>query len=93
VKRHGGDVEIVVADTGSGISELHLARLFEPFFTTKEDVGTGLGLWVSKGIVEKHNGSIAVSSQTATEPGTVFTVSLPTLKDPEGAANLSGAVG
>ena len=56
-------------------------RLFEPFFTTKEDVGTGLGLWVCKSIVDKHHGSIRVKSST--EPGrswTVFSVFLPSMQ-------------
>lgn len=53
-------VEIVVADTGSGITPDALDRVFEPFFTTKKDVGTGLGLWVTKEIIERHGGSIAI---------------------------------
>jgi PAS domain S-box-containing protein len=67
-------VEIVVSDTGSGVSEANKKHLFEPFFTTKADVGTGLGLWVSKGIVEKHGGSITVDD--AREKGTTFRVRL-----------------
>ncbi len=86
VKRVDTQVEIVVTDTGSGISEKHLPRLFEPFFTTKEDVGTGLGLWVSKGIIDKHNGSIHVSSRTGGASGTTFTVSLPLLAEGDGMA-------
>lgn len=80
VHRSGPELQIIVRDTGSGISESHLTRLFEPFFTTKEDVGTGLGLWVSKGIVEKHRGSIRVASSTSEESGTTFTVMLPMLE-------------
>ncbi len=71
-------VRVTVADTGSGIPAAVQASLFQPFFTTKKDVGTGLGLWVSKGIVEKHGGSIHVRSST--KPGsswTVFSVFLP----------------
>ena len=69
---------ITVADTGSGITPANLSRLFEPFFTTKEDVGTGLGLWVSRGIVEKHNGEITVATSLDSEHhGTTFTVALP----------------
>ncbi len=72
----GGDwVEIVVSDTGCGISEANRKHLFEPFFTTKADVGTGLGLWVSKGIVEKHGGWILVDE--AGKSGTTFRVRLP----------------
>jgi PAS domain S-box-containing protein len=69
-------VEIVVSDTGSGIAEANRKRLFEPFFTTKADVGTGLGLWVSKGIVEKHGGTIAIDE--AAGAGTTVRVRLPT---------------
>lgn len=77
-KRDGETAAIAVADTGSGIEDAHLAHLFEPFFTTKADVGTGLGLWVSKGIVEKHQGVISVASSThPVDHGTTFTVTLP----------------
>jgi PAS domain S-box-containing protein len=71
-------VRITVADTGPGIAPEVRSELFEPFFTTKEEVGTGLGLWLCKGIVERHCGSIRVKSSTA--PGkswTVFSVFLP----------------
>src|SRR3984893_14693654 len=51
-------VRLTVADTGEGIRAEMRAHLFEPFQTTKEMTGTGLGLWVSKGIVEKHGGYI-----------------------------------
>jgi PAS domain S-box-containing protein len=71
-------VRLTVADTGSGIPSELRRRIFEPFFTTKRDVGTGLGLWVCKSIVENHRGSIRVKS--ATTPGkswTVFSVFLP----------------
>jgi PAS domain S-box-containing protein len=70
-----GCVEIAIADTGSGISEASRKHLFEPFFTTKEDVGTGLGLWVSKGIVEKHGGSIFIDP--AVIQGTTVRVRIP----------------
>ena len=53
-------VEVMVADDGPGIDDKHIERLFEPFFTTKKDVGTGLGLWATKAIVERHGGHIAV---------------------------------
>jgi PAS domain S-box-containing protein len=69
---------LTVADSGSGIPKAVRSELFEPFFTTKKEVGTGLGLWLSKGIVERHHGSIRVKSRS--EPGngwTVFSVFLP----------------
>ncbi len=74
VLRFEDAVEIAVSDTGCGISEANRKHLFEPFFTTKADVGTGLGLWVSKGIVEKHGGSLLVDD--AAETGTTFRVRL-----------------
>jgi signal transduction histidine kinase len=52
--------------------------LFEPFFTTKKESGTGLGLWVSRGLIEKHGGAISVESSTDKEShGTTFIVTLP----------------
>jgi signal transduction histidine kinase len=70
-------VRLAVADTGEGIGPEIEAHLFEPFQTTKELTGTGLGLWVSKGIVEKHGGRIRVRTRRGAGHGTVFTVWLP----------------
>lgn len=71
-------VRITLADNGGGIARENLARIFEPFFTTKKDTGTGLGLWVSNGIVRKHGGSIRVRSRAhGSATGTVFSVFLP----------------
>jgi PAS domain S-box-containing protein len=70
-------VRLTVADTGEGISPEMEPRLFEPFQTTKELTGTGLGLWVSKGIVEKHGGRIRIRTRRGVAHGTVFTVWLP----------------
>lgn len=70
-------VRITVADTGEGIAPGIAAHLFEPFQTTKELSGTGLGLWVSKGIAEKHGGSIRTRTRRGAGHGTVFTVWLP----------------
>lgn len=71
-------VRLTIADSGHGIAPQHRPKLFEPFFTTNKDVGTGLGLWISKSIVERHGGSLRFRSRI--EPGhsgTVFTVFLP----------------
>ena len=71
-------VRITVADNGSGIPHDNLRQIFEPFYTTKKDTGTGLGLWVSRGIVQKHGGSIRVRSRAnGRATGTVFSIFLP----------------
>jgi len=71
-------VRITVADTGCGMSAETRKRIFEPFFTTKDAVGTGLGLWVSAQIVEKHRGTIRARSSTQPgRSGSVFTLLLP----------------
>ncbi|MFV0438400.1 MAG: cache domain-containing protein [Desulfopila sp.] len=69
-------VEISIRDSGSGISPENMDKLFDPFFTTKPvGKGTGLGLAVSAGIIQRHGGSIAVKSQPGS--GTTFTIWLP----------------
>ena len=71
-------VRIVVADSGCGIRPENLKSIFEPFFTTKKDTGTGLGLWVSRELIEKHGGLLSVRSRVAgRRSGTVFSVFLP----------------
>jgi signal transduction histidine kinase len=74
--RHG--IALTVADTGAGISPVTRARIFEPFFTTKGMNGTGLGLWISDGIVDRHQGRLLLrSSQDPAHPGTVCILFLP----------------
>ncbi len=76
---HSTGVRIIVADTGFGMSEETRLRIFEPFYTTKGINGTGLGLWISHGIVEKHGGTLSVRSSTdAVRHGTTFSLFLPT---------------
>ena len=71
------EVEMRVRDDGAGIAPDVLSRIFEPFVTTKENGhGVGLGLAISRGIVERHHGSIEVESVLGR--GTSFTVTLPT---------------
>ncbi len=76
----GGSIDISISDTGCGIPPENLERVFDPFFTTKDvGRGTGLGLSVSYGIIQAHNGSIRVSSTPGA--GSRFTVTLPKTKE------------
>jgi len=68
-------LRITVEDTGKGIPQELLDHVFDPFFTTKGNSGTGLGLFVSYGIVKNHQGSLKVSSKEGV--GTCFTIDLP----------------
>jgi signal transduction histidine kinase len=71
-------VRVFIADNGSGISPENRPRIFEPFFTTKGDNGTGLGLWVTSGILHRHEGWIRVRSSTRPgRSGTCFSVFFP----------------
>jgi PAS domain S-box-containing protein len=71
-------VKIVIRDKGKGIRQEHLTRIFEPFFTTKGALGTGLGLWVAKQLVEKQRGQIAITSCTDSgNSGTTLSLFLP----------------
>ena len=71
-------VRLTIGDTGCGIPKEHLPRIFEPFFSTKQQRGTGLGLWVVRGIVLKHGGGIRVRSFAAQgRTGTVVSVLWP----------------
>jgi two-component system NtrC family sensor kinase len=71
----GNDIEIRVTDTGCGIPGANLQKIFDPFFSTKGPKGTGLGLAVAWGIIEKHGGRIEVESEAG--KGTTFRVLLP----------------
>ncbi len=71
-------IRITIADTGHGMSPQVLERIFEPFYTTKDLQGTGLGLWISKDIVDRHQGRLAVrSSENPVHHGTIFSLFLP----------------
>jgi signal transduction histidine kinase len=71
-------IVITIADTGSGMSEQTTAKIFKAFYSTKGVAGTGLGLWVSKEIVDRHHGHLLVRSRTKPAPsGTVFELFLP----------------
>ena len=68
---------IMISDDGTGIPSHVRDRIFSPFFTTKQSVGTGLGLWVTRGFVEKHGGHIHFRTRTDSPSGTTFRVYLP----------------
>lgn len=68
-------VRLTIADNGSGMPPERLKQIFEAFFTTKEMIGTGLGLWVTKQIVEKHGATVRVRSKPGR--GTVFSIAFP----------------
>ena len=74
-------IRIEVRDTGLGIDEETQARIFEAFFSTKTQKGTGLGLWVSHGIVQGHGGTMKVRSRLG--EGTTFIIALPVAGPPE----------
>ncbi len=72
------DIVISVADSGCGIAPNMVQTMFEPFVTTKGERGTGLGLWIVKGIVENHGGKLRVRSKVG--KGTVFSITLPAVQ-------------
>lgn len=70
-------IAITVSDTGIGMDRATLSRIYEPFFSTKGITGTGLGLWVSREIMEKHQGVVRVRSRQGAGSGTIFRIFLP----------------
>ena len=70
----GSSMRIAISDTGSGIAPANVPRIFDPFFTTKGERGTGLGLHITKQVIEDHRGTIEVHSGVR---GTTFVISLP----------------
>ncbi len=70
-------IVVRIRDTGCGIPQENLGAIFQPFFSTKGEQGTGIGLWVVKGIVEKLQGRVEVESSTVGETGTTFSILLP----------------
>jgi signal transduction histidine kinase len=78
MKLDADGVQTIISDTGCGISRENLGKVFEPFFTTKGNLGTGIGLWVAKQIVERHGGQISISSTAESrESGTLVAIYLP----------------
>jgi signal transduction histidine kinase len=79
IMRSSGDgIQITVRDNGTGIAQENLPRVFEPFFTTKGDLGTGIGLWVAKQLVDARGGQISIASSTEQgKSGTTVTIFIP----------------
>ena len=82
--KHGRDwktralgIRVLVSDDGPGIPVNLRSRIFEPFFTTKGEKGTGVGLWVSEGMLQKQGGSIRLKTSTGSDHGTTFAVFAP----------------
>jgi PAS domain S-box-containing protein len=81
---NGHNVQVTVADTGTGIAQEHIPRIYDPFFTTKSKPktghsgGTGLGLSVTYGIIQEHAGKIRVNSKPG--EGTTFTMEFPLIR-------------
>lgn len=79
---HGGNpqgtVRVLIADTGTGIAPEIKRNMFDPFVTTKGENGTGLGLWIVQGIIQRHSGKLSVRSTTG--KGTVFKMDLPVVQ-------------
>jgi PAS domain S-box-containing protein len=73
-----GWVRLTIADTGTGIPPEIIKSIFEPFVSTKGEKGTGLGLWIVKGIIENHSGKMRVKSKLGS--GTVFKIDLPVVR-------------
>jgi PAS domain S-box-containing protein len=76
---HSGQpgMRITVADNGTGITENDRAKLFSPFFTTKKELGTGLGLWITKDLLEKKGGHVRYRTRVSEPAGTVMGIYLP----------------
>jgi PAS domain S-box-containing protein len=74
----GNGIQVTIRDNGVGIPQEHLPQIFEPFFSTKGNLGTGIGLWIAKQLVDKRGGQLSVASSDASgNSGTTVTVFLP----------------
>jgi PAS domain S-box-containing protein len=85
-------LQMLIEDDGAGIPPEHLQHLFEPFFTTKKNVGTGLGLWLTKEIVDRYGGSIEVRPRVNGAAGAAFCIILPSAVNPREVTAGNGGV-
>jgi PAS domain S-box-containing protein len=89
----GARTVVLISDTGHGIDRAHLRSVFEPFFTTKGERGTGLGLWVTRGIVEEQGGRLQLRTCTrGKRRGTTVRIELPVLRESPAAASPAALV-
>jgi signal transduction histidine kinase len=88
-RRYG---RVTIADSGSGIRAEIRPRLFAQFFTTKGSRGTGLGLWLTRDIIQRNHGMLRFRSRTTQPSGTAFSIYLPSSPQPE-VAQMSNAKG
>ncbi|WP_260703299.1 sensor histidine kinase [Edaphobacter flagellatus] len=79
-KQEDGFAKVTVADQGPGISARARGLIFQPFYTTRIDGGTGVGLWISREMVERAGGTLTFESQPEIRPGTEFIINLPLLE-------------
>ncbi len=92
LRRKGSDIELVLSDNGPGISAENVDRIFERFYTDRPEAqgfgqNSGLGLSISRQIIEAHGGHISARNQVGSETGAVFTISLPTYIQPKNPTN------
>jgi PAS domain S-box-containing protein len=86
MRASGDGIQISIRDDGVGIKKEDLEKVFEPFFTTKGELGTGIGLWVAKQLVEKRGGQISIASSTeAGNSGSTVTIFIPLAMPPPSA--------
>ncbi|HEX2916994.1 MAG TPA: ATP-binding protein [Edaphobacter sp.] len=79
---------MAISDTGGGVSPAMAEKIFEPFFTTKQGTGTGLGLWITQSIVQKHDGNIKLAANHgAAAEGTRFEIDFPLLPEAKNAGS------
>jgi two-component system NtrC family sensor kinase len=86
----GNKAMLSIEDSGPGIPEALQAKIFEPFFTTKQGTGTGLGLWITHTIVEKHEGEIVLTTHTGADHGTCFKLVFPRIEASQPANEAAG---